>query len=377
MAVFELNTRLVWGWDAFHRLPEEITRLGRRPLVVVGVSAATTGLQEKLDSLWKENRGEVFVAGKGEPDLATVNRGVEAGRSFHPDLVVGIGGGSVMDTAKAVAALIPNPGAPEEFFYGRALEKPPLPVIAVPTLFGSGAEVSFNAVLIDQKTMVKQSLRDPRLLPRTAVIDPELGRTAPQEPVVYAALDGLVQAIEAFLSKQAHFFSDLFAREAAVRFGQALTGISRGVPFQEVLADLAYGSACGGVAMAAARLGAVHGLAHPVGAFYGQPHGKVCAALLPAFMRFNFPVAAAKYAVLTGAMGIEAHGDELDKAAALVKYIMALNRKLGVPLSWRELGVKKEDFPALVEKSLPSGSLQSNPRPVGKEDLYKLLEENW
>ncbi|HHU82534.1 MAG TPA: iron-containing alcohol dehydrogenase [Firmicutes bacterium] len=377
MPVFELNTRLVWGWDAFHRLPEEIARIGRRPLVVVGSSAAGTGLQEKLDSLCKDNLGEVFIAGKGEPDLAMVNRGVATGRLFQPDLLVGIGGGSVMDTAKALAALIPNPGAVEEYFYGRALKEPPLPVIAVPTLFGSGAEVSFNAVLLDTKTMTKQSLRDPRLLPRTAVVDPELGRTAPQEPVVYAALDGLTQGIEAFVSRQANFFSDLFAREAVVRFGQALAGINRGLPLQEVLADLAYGSTCGGVAMAAARLGAVHGLAHPVGVFYGQPHGKVCASLLPAFMRFNLPAAAGKYAVLTAALGIEAYGDELDKAAALVKFIITLNRKLGIPLSWRDLGVKKEDFPELVEKSLPSGSLQANPRPVGREDLFKILEENW
>ena len=149
--------------------------------------------------------------------------------------------------------------------------------------------------------------------------------------MVYAALDGLTQGIEAFVSRQANFFSDLFAREAVVRFGQALAGINRGLPLQEVLADLAYGSTCGGVAMAAARLGAVHGLAHPVGVFYGQPHGKVCASLLPAFMRFNLPAAAGKYAVLTAALGIEAYGDELDKAAALVKFIITLNRKLGSP----------------------------------------------
>lgn len=377
MPVFEMNTRLVWGWDAFHRLPEEIARIGRRPLVVIGSSATETGLREKLDSLWKEKKGKVFVAGGGEPVLATVSRGTETGRSFRPDVVVGIGGGSVMDTAKAVAGIIPNTGEAQEYFYGRAFEEPPLPVIAVPTLFGSGAEVSFNAVLTDLGTMTKRSLRDPRLLPRTAVVDPELGRTAPQDQTVYAALDGLTQAIEAFVSQNANCFSDLFAREAAARFGQALSGISRGFPRKKVLEDLAYGSACGGVAMASARLGAVHGLAHPVGAFYNQPHGRVCAALLPAFMRFNLPAAAGKYAVLAGATGLDTGGDELDKAAALIKFLINLNRKLEIPLSWRKLGIRKEDFPQLVEQSLPSGSLQANPRPVRKEDLLKILEENW
>src|SRR5690554_3812276 len=377
MPVFELATRLVWGWDAFHRLPGEIAGLGERPLVVIGSSAKETGLYDKLASLIKEKKGENFVAGGGEPVLELVTQGTETGRSFQPDVVVGIGGGSVMDTAKALAGMIPNRGGVEEFFYDRDFTSPPLPVITVPTLFGSGAEVSFNSVLIDPKTGIKKSLRDRRLLPRTAVVDPELGRTASREHAVYAALDGLTQAVEAYVSQNADCISDLFARDAARRFSRALTTISKGFSHEKVLEDLAYGSMCGGVAMAAARLGAVHGLAHPVGVRCRQPHGKVCAALLPAVMRFNLPVVAGKYAVLAGVMEPSPEGDELNKAAKLIKFLLNLNKKLGIPSRWRELGVEKKDFGELAEKSLPSGSLKANPRPVNKEDLVKILEENW
>lgn len=377
MPVFELRTRLVWGWDAFHRLPEEIAGLGERPLVVIGKSAKEIGLYDKLATLIKEKKGEVFVVGSGEPILEHVTQGTEIGRSFQPDVVVGLGGGSVMDTAKAVAGMIPNPGRVEEYFYGRRFAANPLPVITVPTLFGSGAEVSFNAVLTDPKTQIKKSLRDHRLLPRTAVVDPELGRTVPREHVVYAAFDGLTQAVEAFVSKNADCISDLFARDAAGRFSRALTTISKGFSHEKVLEDLAYGSMCGGVAMAAARLGAVHGLAHPVGVSCQQPHGKVCAALLPAVMRFNLPVVAEKYAVLAGILEPAPEGDEQDKAAGMIRFLLNLNKKLGIPSRWRELGIEKKDFEELAEKSLSSGSLKANPRPVSKDDLVKILEENW
>lgn len=379
MAVtFQFPTKLILGWDGLGELPRETAGFGNKALLVVGRSVRKTGILEKIINKGDKNISwEVFEAGGGEPTLEIIDRGVKDGRLYQPDVIVGIGGGSVMDTAKALAGLIPNQGEIKEYFYGRKMETPPLPVITVPTLFGSGAEVSFNAVLTDQETGVKQSLRDQRLRPQTAIIDPGLSRTAPRESLIHSGLDGLTQSLEAFVSKNASCLSDLFAQDGVKRFSRAMAGLAEGTLTDDLFEDLAYGSVYGGIALAAARLGAVHGLAHPVGALYNQPHGKVCAAILPAVMKFNLPVVTGKYELLAKALELPTDGDEVDRAAALIKHVRAFNRKFGIPARWRDLGVKKEDFPLLVERSLPSGSLKANPRPVTAGDLFRMLEENW
>ncbi|MCL6615420.1 MAG: iron-containing alcohol dehydrogenase, partial [Firmicutes bacterium] len=220
--------------------------------------------------------------------------------------------------AKAASGLAPAEGGIEEYFTGRPLPGPALPWVAVPTTAGTGAEVTPNAVLTDPGTRIKQSIRSDLLFARAAVIDPELTLALPPNQTTYSGMDALSHAIEAYVSKGANDLTDVFALEAARLIPANLLRAHEGGGL-EARTALARASLLAGVALANARLGAVHGLAHPLGVYYDLPHGLVCAVLLPWVMRFNLQVAYEKFARLAEVWGVAPGGDVFDRAAAAVR----------------------------------------------------------
>ncbi len=371
-----LPQRLVFGSGSLDRLGALATSLGESALVVLGGGSlrGSGGLQRLEDSLCAADlTHEVFDGVPAEPTLDWVDEGRERCATMGADMVIGVGGGSVLDVAKAIGALAWEARPTVAYHRGEAeISHPGLPIIAAPTTAGTGAEVTPNSVLTDPDLHVKASLRGGDLMPQLAIVDPTLTVTCPPEQTAYSGLDAIVQAIESYTSKGAGPYSDALALRALELMAPVL---KRAVEDGEDLAAreaMALGSTMAGMALACARLGLAHGLAHPVGHLLGLPHGRTCGLLMPAVMAFNLPAARAKYATAARALGLKAEGEE--EAVALVSWFRDLAEELGVSGTLAGQGLEEGHYERIIEEALASGSTRHNPREVTAEDLLQMLQ---
>jgi len=378
LARYYLPTELVTGPGALDQIGSGAARFGKRALLVSGGgSARRSGILDRASSLLSVAGIEVTLFDRvaHEPDLTMIESGISLARSAGCDLVVGLGGGSVLDTAKAVAGLATLPGSVADYHAGRTIESSGLPFLAIPTTAGTGAEVTRNAVLIDPETRVKKSIRDDRWFARVAIVDPQVMVSMPPNVTASTGSDALCQAIEAFTSIAASAVTDALAMQAIERVGKGLSRAYHQGSDLEAREDMAYASLMAGIAMANARLGGVHGMAHPLGSHYHIPHGVVCGLLLPYTMAYNLSYAEDKYARVGRLLGDKRpHETTAEAAAAAVTLVRDLLAEIGIPAHLRQYGVKRENLSTIVEESLPSGSLKHNPRPLGAEDVRKILE---
>jgi alcohol dehydrogenase class IV len=371
MKRFYLPTELMTGVGCFAQLGETVQRYGNRVLLVCGVHAMRrTGVLHRAQEILTQVGIAVTVYDRvvGEPTLPAVEEGREMARQQEVEVVIGLGGGSALDAAKAIAGLYFEEGEVAEYHSGRALKGPTLPFVAVPTTAGTGAEVTKNAVLIDPSSRQKKSIRSDQWFARVALVDPELTQTMPPSVTASTGADALCQAIESFVSIGAQPASDALAIEAVRLIGRSLVRAYEDGGDISARADVHYGSLLAGMALANARLGGVHGIAHPVGGHYGVPHGVVCGLLLPYVMEYNLEYAAVKYAGIARALGQEG------TASQAVQAVWDLVSQIDIPRHLEPLGVREQDFPVLIEESLPSGSLKSNPRPLEAGDVRCILE---
>ncbi len=379
---FEFATagRIVFGPGTLPEAAEAVVAFGKRLLCVTG---STTARAEPLVDLLRKRGQEpaAILAVPHEPGVEVVRTGAALAREEGCDVVVGIGGGAVIDTAKAVAALATNPGEVLDYLevigQGRPLTTPPLPMVAVPTTAGTGSEVTRNAVITSPLHRVKVSLRSPLLLPRVAVVDPELTYDLPPRLTATTGLDALAQLLEPFVSTRANPVTDGLCREALPRLARAVrraAGHGRDLAARQ---DMAFASLCGGLALANAGLGAVHGLAAPLGGLLGAPHGALCAALLP-------PVVAANLRALRERdPGSEAIGRYREAARllsgrataqpeALVGWLEQLVRDLEIP-PLRNWGLAMAQLEEVAQKALAASSMKANPVALTREELVAVL----
>ena len=281
---FATATRIVFGEGAAATLAELARSFGARPLVVTGAST------ERAAWLVSALEAETFSV-SGEPTVELVRAGARRVQDAGCDVVLAMGGGSAIDAGKAIAAIATNGGEPLEFLEvvgnGRAITVQPLPFIAVPTTAGTGSEVTRNAVLGSAEHGVKASLRSSMMLPRVALVDPELTYALPPAVTAQTGLDALTQLIEPYVSVRANPLVDTICVEGMGRVAWALRRAYHGGGDREARRDMALASLFGGLALANAGLGAVHGFAGPIGGMFPAPHGAVCAALLPGVMNTN------------------------------------------------------------------------------------------
>ncbi|MFH0963071.1 MAG: iron-containing alcohol dehydrogenase [Planctomycetota bacterium] len=365
MFLFRTSERILAGRGAIRELGREAARLGSRALLVTGRRSLAAG--GKLDSILvglNEAGVEtsVFREISGEPDVVDVDRAREAAKRIRAEVILAAGGGSVMDLGKATGALAGEEEPTRVFHAGKTTERTGLPVIACPTTSGSGAEVTPNAVLGDKETRMKKSLRVEGLLPRVAIVDPELAASGPREVTASAGMDAFTQAVESFLSIKGSPMTRALSREAAKLIAGNLARVVEDGSDLEAREAMSWGSLLAGIALANARLGAVHGIAHPLGALYGLPHGVVCAALLPHVLEIN-RAARDPYRELARALG--------EDPAELARKLL---EKVGLAADLKGLGVKREDWGRIVEESLPSGSLAANPVPFDAAKVMQVLD---
>jgi len=371
MSRFYLPTEIITGVGCFEQLGGVTRRYGERALLVCGADAMRrSGVLDRAVELLSQRGVSVTVYDKvvGEPTLPMVEEGRELAREQEVQAVIGLGGGSAMDTAKAIAGLYFQPGTAAEYHAGRPLEGPGLPFLAVPTTAGTGAEVTKNAVLIHPDRRLKESIRSDEWFAKVVLVDPELTLMMPPSVTASTGADALCQAIESFVSIGAQPATDALAIEAIRLIGRSLVRAYEDGQDIAARADMHYGSLLAGMALANARLGGVHGIAHPLGGHCRIPHGVVCGLLLPYVMEYNLEYAAEKYAHIAQRLGQEA------TPLQAVKAVRKLLAQIGIPEHLEPLGVRRDDFPVLIKESLPSGSLKSNPRPLEAEDVRRILE---
>jgi len=373
---FLTSPRIIFGAGAASGLKDLVAETGQRPLLVLGSdSPAGRARHEKLEEMV---RPAAIGRCANEPTAEDVDHVVAAAREARCDVVVAVGGGSVLDCGKAAAAMLTNPGSLADYLEGvgtgRAIEEPPSPMIAVPTTAGTGTEVTKNAVISGPG--YKKSVRSPLMIPRVALVDPELSVSMPPEVTASCGMDALIQLMEAYMSRCASPVTDGLALQGVELAGWSLVRAYDDGEDMEARGAMALASLLGGMCLANAGLGAVHGFASPLGAHFPIPHGVACAALLPQVMEANLRAARGadcekriwnRFARLMQTLT----GQRNDVETGLV-ILGDLQRKLKIP-RLGEVGVTAEDLPKIVAGARGS-SMRYNPVELSDEQLTGILQ---
>lgn len=380
---FEFATagRVLFGTGMLRELGAIAKSLGRRALVVTGRNMERA--QPAQAQLAGQGISAVGFPVPGEPTTRLATAGVELARREQCDLVVAFGGGSAIDTAKAIAALLTNGGELLDYLevigQAKPLLLPSAPVIAIPTTAGTGCEVTRNAVLASPEHRFKVSLRSPFLLPRVALVDPELTHALPRDITAATGLDALTQLIEPYVCLRANPMTDALCAEGIRRAARSLRRACDHPDDAAAREDMALASLFGGMALANAGLGAVHGFAAPVGGMFPAPHGAVCAALLPHVMDMNLRALAAR---TPGTLALRRYeevarwltGHDGASAADGVQWVREVCLALAIP-PLRTYGLGADQVPQLVEKATQASSMKVNPIVLTKDELTEVLTQ--
>lgn len=378
---FATATRIVFGAGAIADAGNLTSELGRRVLVVTGQQVERA--EPLIDRLRRQDVLFTTFAVDREPDIDLIERGVSQARASRCDAIVGIGGGSAIDAAKAIAVLTTNSGEVLDYLEvigkGRPLSVSGLPCIAVPTTAGTGSEVTRNAVVASPQHRVKVSLRSPVMFPRIALVDPELTLNLPTSITATTGLDALTQLIEAYVSSRANPMTDALCREGIRR---AAGGIRRAWADGHDAAareDMALAALWSGIALTNAGLGAVHGFAGPIGGMFDAPHGAICAALLPHVMAANLRALQSRAPAHPAIARFEQVArlftlDESATAESSVVWVERLVHDLRIS-SLRQYGVQPSDIPAVVARAEQASSMKANPVQLTTVELSAVLQQ--
>jgi len=385
MADFYSVQRIVFGRGEVKRVPELARQFGKRVLVVAnGPEGNVSRLEEKLGAA---GMSVISRRQKGEPTVSDVDGATDFAREHGSEVVIGFGGGSAIDAAKAVAMLLTNRGSALDYLevvgLGKKIEKPAAPWIAVPCTAGTGAEATRNAVVSLPEKKFKASLRSEGMLPRAAVIDAELGVGVPGDVTARSGMDALCQCIEAYTSNGASALTDPLALEGITRAGRSLARAVEDGGDIEAREDMALAALLSGMALTNAGLGAVHGFAAAMGAAFPAPHGTICAALLAPVMVANIAALGASdpaHPVLLryARIGRVLADAQIDNERAAMKmgavFVRGLCERLAIP-SLAEFGVTERDVPEIVAAAQKSSSMRYNPVVLSAETLGVVLRE--
>ena len=376
---FEFATagRIIFGAGSIDKAGPAAGELGGKALLLTGRHPERYG--GLMAALASQGLKFESILVSGEPTVEQASKAAEVGRSSGCDFVIGCGGGSVIDLAKASAALLTNPGDPLDYLEvigkGLSLSIRPAPCLAIPTTAGTGSEVTRNAVLASPEHGVKVSLRHPAMLPAIAIVDPQLCLALPPGLTASTGLDALTQLLEAFISVKANPLTDAFCRQGLPLAIRSLAKAFHDGADLRAREDMSLASLLGGLALANAGLGAVHGFAGPIGGAFSLGHGTICAAILPRTMKTNL-------AALRSRLPDSPALAKLDEFAVMAGYGSAdegvawledLCLELRVP-SLSAGGIQPGDFPVLVEKAKQASSMKGNPVVLTDGELMGILE---
>jgi alcohol dehydrogenase class IV len=380
---FEFSTagRIAFGPGVCDQLPDLVAGFGKRAFLVLG--GAPDRFRGVIDRIAARGVTWQHFQVTGEPTTDVVQTAVVLARQAATEVVVAIGGGSVLDTGKAVAALLTNEGELSDYLevvgQGRPLQKPAAPCLAVPTTAGTGAEVTFNAVLGVPSQHVKVSMRSPLMLPRWAIVDPLLTHSMPPALTASTGLDALTQLIEAFVSNKANPMTDGVCREGLHRAGRSLRRAFEDGSDADAREDMSLAGLFSGMALANAKLGAVHGFAGPLGGMTDAPHGVICGKLLPYVTQANVRALQSRAADAPALARFDEVGRILTgrstaRASDAVAWIEELCTVLALP-GLRRYGLSENDFPIAAAKAKNASSMKGNPIELHDDELIQILRQ--
>lgn len=379
MINIEAVRKIIFGIGASRHIFSECESLGAsRALLVMDRALFETDIFASVHKMFKDTQITAIpyseVTPEPSPNLA--DTGAALAKEERVDCVIGIGGGSTIDVAKAIAMLVNNEGKAEDYIGLGLVKRPGLPTIMVPTTAATGSEVTFTSVFTMREQRAKGGVNSPFLYPHTAILDPELTLGLPPEVTAYTGMDALTHAIESFTSLQAHFLSEPLSFTAIELIARNLRGAvfnGHNIQFRTNMMQASY---LAGLGLAMSGVGAVHALAYPLGAFFDVPHGIANALMLPYVLEYNYPGDISKFARIARTMGKSVVGpSERDTAAFVVKAVWALAEDIGIPLTLKELGVPVDAIPEMAEAAMKvTRPIMNNPRPItiaDVEEIYK------
>ncbi len=378
---FILNEVSYFGPGARKELPEVLTRMGAKKalvtsdkgLIKVGTTKMVTDILDEMGFAY-----EIYSEIKPNPTVTNVKQGVEAFKASGADCIIAIGGGSSMDTAKGIGIVANNP----EFGDIVSLEgvaptkKKSVPIIALPTTAGTGAEVTINYVIIDEERQAKMVCVDPNDIPAVAIVDPELMYSLPKGLTAATGMDALTHAIEGYITKGAWVMSDMYELQAIKMIAENLP-LAVDEPTNPVGREgMALAQYIAAQAFSNVGLGLVHGMAHPMGSLHDIPHGVANALLLPTIMEFNMPTRIEKYGIIAQHMGVDTTDMTPEEAAqAAVEAVRALSIRVGIPQHLSEIGITEADIPALAAQAITDVCTPGNPRDVTEAEIVELYKK--
>ncbi len=374
-----LNETAFFGAGAIRNLPDEVRRRGlAKALIVSDKALVAAGAVKRVTDLMDAHQlhWALYDEVVPNPTIAVVQRGVEIFKRAEADYLIAIGGGSPQDTSKAIGIIINNP----EFADVRSLEgfaptpNPCVTLIAIPTTAGTAAEVTISYVITDEEKRRKFVCIDPHDIPRVAIVDAEMMASMPPSLKAATGIDALTHAIEGYVTRGAWKLTDMLHLNAIEIISQSLRDAVEGD--MQALEQMALGQYVAGMGFSNVGLGLVHGMAHPLGAFYNVPHGVANAILLPRVMAWNADYTGEKYRAIARAMGVKTDTLSLAEARqAAVEAVKQLCRDVGIPPSLRDVGLNPDDIPALAQAALEDVCTGGNPREATLEDIKALYRQ--
>jgi len=380
---FEFATAkwIIFGAGSAKKIADNTLNLGSKPLIVTGKNQDRCKFL--LDDFTRKNiKLETFPV-NGEPTTGVVTECLNLAKRSKTDVIIGIGGGSAIDTGKAISALITNEGDLFDYLEvigrGKPIKNPTIPFIAVPTTAGTGTEVTKNAVIKSNEHSVKVSLRSPFMLPDIAILDPVLTYSMPKEVTASTGLDAFTQVIEPYVSIKANMLTDSICKEGIKRISRSLLKAFNNPTDAKAREDMCIGSLFGGIALANAKLGAVHGFAGPMGGMIDAPHGVICGILLPYVIKANIKALEERKPTSEVFKKYEKVAkivtkNEKAKPKDLIRWTDELYGKLNMP-HLSEVDLKEEQIEELIDKAKKSNSMKGNPIVLNDEELKGIIKD--
>lgn len=375
---FTIPQNIVVGAGSLKRLPELAKNLKKsKAYIISGPHLEKIGMVDKCREALKAAgiESDAFTQTEGNPSTDTVAKAANGFKSSKANFIVAFGGGSPLDVAKAVAVIASYGGNITDYEGGGKVLGPVVPMIAIPTTAGTGSEVTAFSVITDHSRNYKLTVVSNYLLPAYAILDPELITTVPKSTAAACGIDAMVHALEAFISKAASPFSDLFAKEALRLIGTSIRDYVSDRSNLAACESMLIGSLFAGIAFSHARLGDVHAMSHPVSAYFDVAHGVANAVLLPTVVDYNVTYANEKYKYIYDCICEKPLSDDTFTPEMLAAEIRVLNDELGIPSSLSEVGVDSSLFDKMADDAMKSGNILVNPRPTTKKDILALYAQ--
>jgi len=377
---FFIPTKIVKGIGAIEHICTEVKALkASKALIVTGKNLAKMGVANPIHDMLKsaEIEAEIFDEVMPDPTVKIVEKGTEIVKNGNFDVIIGLGGGSNIDAAKAMSVMANNPGSICDYAGTDMFQNPPMPIIAIPTTAGTGSEVSYSSVITDTDRNFKFVVWSSLLAPRVAILDPQMPATAPTIVRIAAGMDALTHAIESYLSKNANAYSETLALSAIKLIEENLRQSIADAHNATAMSNMQIAANMAGMAFTTTRLGVVHALALPPSALFHVPHGLANAILLPHGMEFNLIANPKKFVNIARSMGehVESSVRLMDAAMSAIDAVVELADNIGAPATLESVGVTKESLPKMAEDAMKSGHIAVNPRHVTLEDAMMILEK--